>query len=123
MVGHVVQAIHIAHSLETNRAGPISRQILVLFEHHLFTLKGKGTCNILILYCKCLDYALFVSLPLGAMPGWPAVFDCGISWSYSIIFGTIISVDDITIVLHKIELNLLYLKQIKNHPITRDKRQ
>ena len=28
------------HSLETNRARPISRQILVLSEHNLFTLKG-----------------------------------------------------------------------------------
>ena len=43
VVGHVVLAIHIVHSLETNRAGPISRQILVLSEHNLFTLKGKGT--------------------------------------------------------------------------------
>ena len=43
VVGHVVLAIHIVHSLETNRAGPIFRQILVLSEHNLFTLKGKGT--------------------------------------------------------------------------------
>ena len=41
MVGHVVLAIiHIVHSLETNRAGTISRQIILLSEH-LFTLKGK----------------------------------------------------------------------------------
>ena len=43
VVGHVVLAIHKVHSFETNRAGPISRQILVLSEHDLFTLKGKGT--------------------------------------------------------------------------------
>ena len=36
-------ATHRVHSLETNRAGPISRQILVLSEHNLFTLKEKGT--------------------------------------------------------------------------------
>ena len=53
----------------SNRAGPISRQILVLSEHMLFTLKGKGTGNIPILYCKNLDYAYFVSLPHGVM-GW-----------------------------------------------------
>ena len=45
VVGHLVLAIHIVHSLETNRAGPgarpISRQIIVLSEHNLFTLKGK----------------------------------------------------------------------------------
>ena len=40
VVGHVVIAIHIVHSLEINRAGPISRQIIVLSEHNLFTLKG-----------------------------------------------------------------------------------
>ena len=33
MVGHVVIAIHIVHSLETNRAGPISRQIIVLSDY------------------------------------------------------------------------------------------
>ena len=37
--------IYIVHSLETNRAGPgagpIVRQIMVLSEHNLFTLKGK----------------------------------------------------------------------------------
>ena len=38
MVGHVVLAIHIVHSLETDRDGPISRQITVLSEHNLFTL-------------------------------------------------------------------------------------
>ena len=43
VVGHVVLAIHIVNSLETNRVGPISRQILVLSEHNLFTSKGKGT--------------------------------------------------------------------------------
>ena len=51
------------------------------------------------LYCNSLDCAYFVSLPHGAMPGWPAVCDCAISWPYSIIFGTIIMV-----VLHKIGL-------------------
>ena len=39
VVGNVVLATHIVHSLETNRAEPISRQILVLSEHILFTLK------------------------------------------------------------------------------------
>ena len=43
VVGHAMLAIRIGHSLETNRAGPISRQIVVLSEHNLFTLKGKGT--------------------------------------------------------------------------------
>ena len=42
-VGHLVLAIHVVHSLENNRAGPISRQILALSEHNLFTLKGKRT--------------------------------------------------------------------------------
>ena len=41
VVGHVVLAIHILHSLESNRAGLISRQIIVLSEHNLFTLTGK----------------------------------------------------------------------------------
>ena len=104
MVGHVVIAIHIVHSLETNRTGPISRQILVLSEPNLFTFKGIGTLNIPILYCNSLDYAYFVSLPHGAMSGWPEVCACGISWPYSINFGTILSVDDNTIALHKIEL-------------------
>ena len=36
-------AIHRVHSLETSRAGQISRKILVLSEHNLFTLKVKGT--------------------------------------------------------------------------------
>ena len=85
MIGHVVLAIHIGRSLETNRTGPIPRQILVLSEHNLFTLKGKEIFHIPILYCKSLDYANFVSLPHAAMPGWPAVCDCGISWPYSII--------------------------------------
>ena len=122
VVRHVVLAIHIVHSLETNGAGPISRQILVLSEHKIFTLKGKGTWNIQILYCKSLDYALFVSLPHGAMPGWPAVCDCGISWPYSIIFETIIIVDDNTIVFNNIRLNYksTLAKQVKNHPRTRD---
>ena len=43
VVGHVVLAIHLVHSLETNRTGSMSRQILVLSEHNLFTLKGIGT--------------------------------------------------------------------------------
>ena len=42
VVGHVlVLAKHIVHSLETFRAGPLSRHIIVLSEHNLFTLKGK----------------------------------------------------------------------------------
>ena len=43
VVGHVVLAIHIVHSLETDRTGAISRQTIVLSEHHVFTLKGKRT--------------------------------------------------------------------------------
>ena len=43
VVGHVVLAINIVHSLEINRTGSISKQIVVLSEHYLFTLKGKGT--------------------------------------------------------------------------------
>ena len=43
VAGHVVLAIHRVHTLETNKAGPISRQILVLSDHNLFTLKGNGT--------------------------------------------------------------------------------
>ena len=50
------------------------------------TIERKRTLNIPILYCKSLDYAYYVSLPHGAMPGWPAVCDSGISWPYSIIF-------------------------------------
>ena len=38
---HVVIAKHKVHSLETNRTGPISRQILVLSKHNSFTLKDK----------------------------------------------------------------------------------
>ena len=41
VVGHGVLAIHIVHSLETNRAGPMSRKIIVLSEPNLFTLKEK----------------------------------------------------------------------------------
>ena len=41
VVGHVVLAIHIVHSLENNRAGTIFSQIIVLSEHNSFTLKGK----------------------------------------------------------------------------------
>ena len=48
VVGHVVLAIHIVHSLETNRAGPLSSQTLVLSEHIFFILNGKGT---IYLYC------------------------------------------------------------------------
>ena len=34
VVGHLVLDMHIVHILETSRAGPISRQILVLSEHN-----------------------------------------------------------------------------------------
>ena len=37
---------------------------------------------------------------LKVLTGWPAVCNCGIAWLYSIIFGTIIIVDDNTSVLH-----------------------
>ena len=43
VTGNVVIVMHRAHSLETNRAEPISRQSLVLSEHNLFTWKGRGT--------------------------------------------------------------------------------
>ena len=43
VAGHVVIAIHRVHDLETNRAKPIYRQILVLSKHNVFTLKGNGT--------------------------------------------------------------------------------
>ena len=43
MAGHVVIAIYRVHGLETNRARPIYRQILVLSKHNVFTLNGKGT--------------------------------------------------------------------------------
>ena len=60
-------AIHIVHSLETNRAGPISSQILVLSEHNLFMLKEKRN-YIPILYFNSLDYVYFVSLPFLTVP-------------------------------------------------------
>ena len=50
----------------------------------------------------------------GAMPGWPAVCDCGISWSYSIIFETKIIVDDNTIVLNNIRLNYKSARTLTN---------
>ena len=55
VVGHVVLAIHIVHSLENSRAGPISSQILVLSENNLFILKGKLT-----IYIYCAYYAAWI---------------------------------------------------------------
>ena len=104
MVGHVVLAIHIVNSLETNRAGPISRQILVLSEHSLFTLKGKGTCDIHI-YCTVRAWIMPTLCPFLAVP-WvdlQSVIMAVLGHSLS-FFETIIIVDDNTIVLHKIEL-------------------
>ena len=92
----------------------MSRQIIFLSEHNLFTLKEKGTQNIHIFTVRA-----WIMPTLFAM-GWHAVYDCGISWPYSFIFDTIVIVDDNTIVLHKIELKIC-TKQIKYHPITRDK--
>ena len=46
VVGHVVLALHIVHSLETNRAGQLSSQILVLSNHNVFILKGIGTIHL-----------------------------------------------------------------------------
>ena len=48
VAGHVVIAIHRhrVHTLETNRARPISRQILVLSEHNLFTLNRKRSGSV-----------------------------------------------------------------------------
>ena len=87
MVGHVVLhvAIHKVHSLETNRAGSLYSQILVLSGHNLFILKGKET---IYLYCTLTAWIMptVPFFPHSAMPGWPAVCDCGISWPYSIIF-------------------------------------
>ena len=104
VVGHVVLGIHIFHSLETNRAGLISRQILVLSEHIFFQFERK----------RNLKYTYIVLLQLGlcllCVPfSWrharlACSYVCGISWLYSIIFGTIINVDDNTIVLHMIKL-------------------
>ena len=98
MAGHVVIAIHRVHSLETNRAEPISRQILVLSEHNLLALK-KGKLEI-YLYCTVKAWIIPTLCPFLAVP----VCDCVISWPYSILFETIILVDENTIVLHTIEL-------------------
>ena len=97
-------AIHIVHSLETNKAGPISSQTLVLSGHNLFIFKGKGT---IYLYCTLTAWIMPTLCPFLSSrchAGWAAVCGCGISSPYSIIFGTIIIVDDKTIALHKIEL-------------------
>ena len=48
--------------------------------------QGKSLMNIpRVLYCKNLDNAYLMSHPRGAM-GWLEVSDCGIFWSYPIIF-------------------------------------
>ena len=78
MVGHVVLALHIVHSLETNRAGSISRQLLLLSEHILFTLKEKEFE--IYLYSTVRAWIMLICVPSsGAMPGWSAVCDYGIS--------------------------------------------
>ena len=41
---------------------------------------GSFTLIVFLLSCGCLCY---VSIPHGAV-GWPAVSECGISWSYSL---------------------------------------
>ena len=70
VAGHVMIAIHRVHNLETNRAGPISSQILVLSEHILFTLKGKEFE--IYLYCTVRAWTmptmcLFLAVPLVGM--------------------------------------------------------
>ena len=64
-VGHVVLAIHIVHSLETYRAGPISSQILVFSEHNSFILKGKGT---IYLYCTLTAWIMPTLCPFLTVP-------------------------------------------------------
>ena len=84
--------------------GQISRQILVLSEHTLFTL--KGTWNIPILYCKSLDNAyLSPFLTVSSQVGLQSVIVAFLGHTLS-VFETIIIVDDNTIVLHKIELQI-----------------
>ena len=59
------------------------------------------------MYCKSLDYAFFVSLPHGAMPGvgLQSVIVAFLGHTLSLFETTcIIIVDDNTIVLHKMEL-------------------
>ena len=101
MAGHVVIASYTVHSLESNRAGPISRTNLILILALFIHIERKRNLKYNILHGKNLDYAYFVSIPHGTMD-WHAVCDCGISWPYTIIFETIIIVYDNTIVLHKI---------------------
>ena len=71
MVGHVVLVIHIVYSLETNRAGPgagqISRQIIVLSEHNIFTLKGKIAWN---LYCTVTAWIMPTLCPFLMVLCW-----------------------------------------------------
>ena len=68
MVGHVVLAIHIVHSLETNRAGPISRQIKVLSEHNLFIhFERKMNLNI-YLYCTVTYWSMPTLCPFLTVP-------------------------------------------------------
>ena len=76
----------------------------MLSEHKLFTLKGKELE--IYLYCTVRAWIILTLCPFLTVPrrvGLQSVI-VGISWPYSIIFGTIIIVDDITIVVHKIGL-------------------
>ena len=85
----------------------MSRQILVLSEHNLFTLKEKE----LEIYIYCTVKAwimptlcLFLTVPWVGLQSVIVAF-LGHTLSF---FETIIIVDDITIVLHKIELEIRY---------------
>ena len=84
--------IHRLHSLETNRAGPISRQILVLSEHYFIHIERQRNLKYkyyiyIYVYCTVRAWIMPNLCPFhhGAM-AWPAVCDYGISWPYSIIF-------------------------------------
>ena len=62
----------------------ISRLTSLAFCIHLSDemLAGYFTENVFLLSCGCL-YSVF--LPRGAM-SWYVVCDCGISWSFSLVF-------------------------------------
>ena len=82
---------------------PISRQILVLSENKLFTLKGKGNLKYTyIVYCEAWirpTLCPFLTVPWVGLQFVSMAF-LGHTLS---IFETIIIVDDNTIVLRKIE--------------------
>ena len=45
----------------------------------------RAVCFILIVFLVPCDCKCFVTLPRDTV-GWPAVCNCGISWSYKLIF-------------------------------------